>query len=56
MTINQNQIRITDPIVLGDYEILEQIDFRVSIIKSVTRCIIKVIDLRYYSKLTFYYR
>lgn len=56
VTINQNQIRIADPIVLGDYEIIEGIDYRLSLIKSVTRCVIKVIDVRHYSKLPSYHR
>lgn len=48
--INQISIEISAPMFIGDYQILTQIQYRITMIRSITKCKVKAIPIELYTK------
>lgn len=55
ISINQILIEISTPMFIGDYELLSGIEYRTTMIKTITKCKIRVIPIQHYRKIDHYH-
>ena len=56
ISINQVFIEISTPMFIGDYELLSGIQYRTTMIKTITKCRIRVIPIQQYEKIDHYHQ